>query len=372
MLNGKTLIELATAVTETAARKMDVVADSRNIELRITTQSQDVQPVAAKANVPTLIVNNDIRTDLSTHALNQITEHTGVPAKYAQRMLVSQPRLLEANVNTWLRDEPSLRMVRTLRETGIRGDMLRTRAFLSNRFHRMENDQLLAAVLPELLEAGNGIQVMSSELTDARMYIKVVFPKLEGEVKKGDLVQYGFTLGNSEIGSGALSISPFVYRLICLNGMTLSKDVDDTRMRRAHLGRQLEEGADYFTDETIRADDKALQLKIRDTMKAFMDAGRWQSVLARLQAAAATEHSIDPIKTVERIAELLVLPKEEHNAVLMNFIKDGDLSKWGMLNAVTAVANASDSYDRASELEVAGGRILALPDSDWRKLAKAA
>ena len=43
-----------------------------------------------------------------------------------------------------------------------------------------------------------------------------------------------------------------------------------------------------------------------------------------------------------------------------------------MLNAVTNLANDTDSYDRASELELLGGRILDLPANQWHEVAIAA
>lgn len=38
------------------------------------------------------------------------------------------------------------------------------------------------------------------------MYIKVVTPRLSFEVKKGDIVQGGIVLSNSEVGEGAVKI----------------------------------------------------------------------------------------------------------------------------------------------------------------------
>lgn len=37
------------------------------------------------------------------------------------------------------------------------------------------------------------------------------------EVRKGDIVQAGVMISNSEVGLGAVSIQPLVYRLVCTN-----------------------------------------------------------------------------------------------------------------------------------------------------------
>lgn len=366
MLKGKSLVELAQAVQATAERKMDVVADTRDMAFDVQEAVRQIGEKTEKVHTPRLAVR-DIQVQLTPHALGQLTTHASIPAKYADRMLRDAPALLSQNMNHWLQSEPSTRMVRMLRgEPNVTG-----RAVVSNRYHRMENESVLGAVLPEI-HGVDDIRIMSCELTESRLYLKVVFPSFDGAVKVGDIVQYGWILSNSEIGMGALNLAPFIYRLRCTNGMTGLHMIDESRLRKTHLGRALEEGIEYFSDETLKADDTALQLKLRDTLRAFRDPARWAAVLARLQAAANTVNAVDPVTTIERVAEMLVLPKPEQNAVLTNFIRDGDLSQWGLANAVTAVANESESYDRACELEHAGGRIISLNDSDWSRLAKAA
>ena len=45
------------------------------------------------------------------------------------------------------------------------------------------------------------------------MYIKAVSTRMEGQVRKGDIVRWGIALSNSEVGAGKLRIDPLVYRL---------------------------------------------------------------------------------------------------------------------------------------------------------------
>src|SRR5229473_2471491 len=48
------------------------------------------------------------------------------------------------------------------------------------------------------------------------------------------------------------------------------------------------------------------------------------------------------------------------------------LSQYGLINAVTRTAEDAKSYDRASELEMAGATVLDLKPTEWRDLALAA
>lgn len=361
MKNGKTLVELAQAVQDAASRKVDTVVDTRNLSVTVNPESTDKAVSLNVLNKP---------SPMTEHALGQVLEHTGVPAKYAERMRKEAPDLLETNVNAWFQRKPTSRLIRQMQN----GD-LNTRAFLSNRYRRMDHDKQLAAVLPELLEqiSSTNMEVVSTELTERRLYLKAVFPKFSGEVKKGDIVRWGFELQNSEIGEGRLTLIPFFDRLWCLNGATMQGIIDDLKLAKAHLGRKLEDGVlDYVSDEAIEADDKALSLVLRDTLRAYMDPSRWASVLATLREAAASTQVKDPIGAVAVVAKTLQLPKSEENEVLKNFLRDNDMTKWGMANAITRLANDDAvSYDRATELEALGGKIITLPASDWREITTA-
>ena len=66
------------------------------------------------------------------------------------------------------------------------------------------------------------------------------------------------------------------------------------------------------------------------------------------------------------------LTEKETEDTTLSFVKRGDYSKWGMVNAVTEIANTHKNYDRASELEGLGGRILTMGKSQWQEIALAA
>ena len=121
---------------------------------------------------------------------------------------------------------------------------------------------IATAVLP--LFAGNDqYEVMSCEVTENRLYLKVVNHRLEMEVRNGDIVQAGVMISNSEVGLGAVSIQPLVYRLVCTNGMV----VNDMGERRHHVGRQakaVEDSFALYSDETMEAEDKDLLIPLKD------------------------------------------------------------------------------------------------------------
>ncbi len=239
MKTGKTLSELAIELERQSETKKDYIASTESLEMTDTGE---------------MTLEGDTRQEfeIADHAHTQIAARLDIPAKYYQRMRSQAPELLAANVNGWFQQKPERRMVRTLD-----GQM---RAFLSERYRRLDNFDLASAVLPVLKEMGEGLKIVSTELTESKMYIKVINERLELEVKQGDVVQAGMVISNSEVGLGSLKVEPLIYRLICTNGMI----AQDYSQKRYHVGRNAESGEAYelFRDETIKADDRAFFLKV--------------------------------------------------------------------------------------------------------------
>ena len=145
----------------------------------------------------------------------QVASALGIPAKYYDLMQTQKPELLAENVNSWFADKPSSYMVRSM-DYGA-GQV--ARALLSERYRRIDNMEIATAVLP--LFAGNDqYEVMSCEVTENRLYLKVVNHRLEMEVCKGDIVQAGVMISNSEVGLGAVSIQPLVNRQLWMNPLS--------------------------------------------------------------------------------------------------------------------------------------------------------
>jgi hypothetical protein len=75
---------------------------------------------------------------------------------------------------------------------------------------------------------------------------------------------------------------------------------------------------------------------------------------------------------VEVTATRFGLNETERKSVLDHLIRGGDLSQYGLHNAITRTAEDLDDYDRASDFERFGGQIIELPANEWRQIAEAA
>lgn len=346
MKTGTSMNELAQRIMTEARSKKDYAMDTRNLSMTDDAKLRFDLVGDQRVLTPTRL------------CLDQIAGRVGIPSKYAERMRAEAPELLARNVNHWFAHKPEVRMLRTV-QNGVQ----EARAFLSNKYRPLDNYDLLNAVLPRMAAAG--FEIKSAELTETRLYVQAVTARVSGEVKVGDTVQAGVCLRNSEVGCGSIAVEPMLFRLVCLNGMVLP-----TAMRRHHVGRagdgEWNEGEAYevFSDDTRKLDDKAFWAKVNDVVADSVRPERFADNVKRLQDAAKVDTG-RPQDAVEVVQDKFGLGEEEAGNVLAHLAKGGDLSLYGLANAVTRAAQDCPSYDRAVELERFGGQVIELPKSVW-------
>lgn len=351
MKEGLSLQEMAAEIERQSKLKEDYLVDTRNLSL---------EPCGSEVY---LHMQDNNAASLEPLQVNQIAHrqigaHLKIPASYYDRMLENHPTLLATNVNSWLHREPSRRMLRTMGGTA--------RAFLSNRYRRIDNLDIAKVVLPIIGEI-KGARFESCQITENRMYLKVVNPRLEAEVVPGDIVQAGVIISNSEVGQGSVSIQPLVYRLVCSNGMI----VNDAQTRKNHVGRvnDTDEGFLLYSEETLMAEDKAFVLKIQDTVKAAVDEARFSQVVGLMQTAKQAAMNTQDVPGIVRLASRdFRITESEEAGVLQHLIEGKDLSLYGLSNAVTRYSQDVESYDRATELESIGYNILSMPARQWNRI----
>jgi hypothetical protein len=291
-----------------------------------------------------------------------LSDKLKIPYAYFERMREEQPVLLDRNVNTWLQSEDDRRMLRTLDG--------KVRAVLSDRYRRLDNFDLAESVLP-ILQQLPEVRFESVELTETRMYLKCITSRLTYEMAPGDVVQAGVVISNSEVGQGTLSVQPLLFRLVCRNGLIAA----DRTLRKTHVGRALgteDEGLQVFQDDTLRADDKAFFLKVRDVVQAAVSEATFRQTAQKLQKTLKIPLIGDPVKTVEVLAQRYTLNDAERSGVLRHLIAQADLSGYGLVNAVTHFSQELEDYDRATEFEALGGKLIELSAPEWKGLAEAA
>ena len=287
----------------------------------------------------------------------QVASTLSIPQKYYDLMQREKPDLLADNVNAWMESRDQNYMVRSLSGTA--------RALLSDRYRRIDNLEVAMAVLP-LFAGVPGMQVMSAEVSNLKMYIKVVDTRREA-VCVGDAVQFGVVVSNSEVGLGAVSVQPLVYTLRCTNGMV----VNSLGEKKTHVGRAakgLDDGWEVLSDEAKEAEDQAFLLRLRDIASAAFDEARQRMIIGKLEEAAGAKITGRVQNVIELTGKEYGLNQGEQDGVLKYLIEGGDLSLYGLSNAVTRYSQDVDSYDRASTLEGVGWQVATMAPALWREM----
>ena len=343
MKQGKTLSELGRELQRQRLNRQDFLADTRSLKM----QSDSL------GSTLLLSIDDHPRSfSVGEIAHQQIASRLNIPFRYYQKMQVYAPELLDQNVNTWFAQSPERRMIRVLDNS--------VRAFMSDRYRRLDNLELCAAVLPVINDMKSA-NIESCEVTPSHLYIKVVNRKLKAEVRVGDVVQAGFVVSNSEVGLGSLRVEPLVFRLICKNGLICK----DLAQKKYHVGRQVnlsdDSAYELYSDDTLAQDDKAFFMKVQDIVRAAVDETKFMFTVDKMREATQIPLDHNPVKSVELLADKFLLTENERGDILRQLFMAGDNSRYGLVNAVTSASKIAKSYERTTDLERIGGEILALP-----------
>lgn len=203
MKTGLTIKEMAQELLRQSKAKQDYLVNTGSLSLSV---ASDVPQLRVTEEGTDKIAPLDIRQT----AHRQLGTYLGIPQKYYELMRADAPELLAYNANYWFSQKNELRTLRTIDGCA--------RAFLSNRYRRIDNLDIASVTLPVIGELPEA-RFVSTQITDDFMYIKVVNPRLQADVVPGDVVQAGVIISNSETGLGSVTIQPLIYRLVCSNGM---------------------------------------------------------------------------------------------------------------------------------------------------------
>lgn len=350
MKTDLSLQELATTIHQQSQDKEDYVCNT--------------SAMAVSSDAKTIFLNNtDCEGfDINDHCHKQLAGALDIPRKYYNRMREDNPQLLSRNINSWFDEEPKNRMLRTMGGGA--------RAYLSDKYKRIDNDRVFSIISPVLSEISDVI-VESAAVTETRMWLKIVSPKTEREISVGDPIQAGMVITNSEVGDGAYDIQPFTKRLVCTNGMVVLDG--GVNMRTTHVGKKLNAGLQInYANDTIEKESEFLISKSRDIAKAIIEGDWFNDHIEKLRDAKTVEIEGRPSKAVGKLAKTFGLAEREQESVLEHFMRGGDFSKFGMAQAVTRTAEDIGSYERASAFEAMGSKVIDLPQHAWKSISLAA
>ena len=369
------LMSLMQKVADQAARSADYLAPTNDLQ---KTTSEDGAPqmvIEANHGEPTKIL------DINSVAFGQLANHADIDVRTAKRLQANYPAEFDALLNAHFSKEPKRKMLRTF--DGLQGNTSNEanrgilRAFVSDRFKTFDNANLLQSSLPQLMDSGARWRVVSADISERRMYLRLKSEVQTGTgANVGDLCANGIGLSNSETGSGSISVFQIFWTLACLNGMQTQN-----KNRTSHLTSARDTG-DWMllSDEAKAADNQALELKVRDLVGAYSSRLNFDEVLDQMRSAASDiieGEAVDVTEVVGNLGKVMSLSKKENASVLNGLMatigqsgveQDKPLSRATLVNAVTACAHRAD-VDDVDLWQARGGALLTMPKKDFNRIA---
>lgn len=361
MKTGLNIQQLAAEIQKRSEAKRDLVVPTSKIEMTVAGDDSIKLEVGGKEE---FAINNI--------AHGQIASYAEIPKPYYDRMLKDAPDLLAKNVNTWMHRNPEPRMLRTIAGTA--------RALLSDKYRPLENEDLAQAVLPPILDLG--LDIMSSQITDTRLYIKCVDPKVTRELqaiggKFGDgahnivrCLAPAITISNSEVGMGALAVLGGVYDGFCSNLASFG----ERSARKYHTGAKHAMSDDdtyaLLSDETRRKTDAATWAQIGDIVRGAFNQAKFDALCDKIAGTQAQKIDGDVVQVVKLASQRFDLNETVGASILKHLIEGADLSRFGLYNAMTRASQDVEDYDVATKLERDGAKIIELPATEWKVIAE--
>lgn len=382
--------DLADMLRDQHARKIDMVAPAGKIR-------SENGVLVVEGTEPILTDDGVTEGDgryLPTKVCDEgIAEKFGIPLAYVRRLRNDRPDLYDANVNGWLhgtRDvSPSGQGVNDAPSAmipGLSGDprsfLLRAfrgddgglgigRAFLSDKYSVMDNLDVLMASLSGVEAAGVAVEIDGCDLTERRMYVRISAPEVQAlaptllkgyrnpftgaEGAANPVVFAGFEISNSEVGVGAFSIVPRLVIQVCKNGMKIQKDA----LRAVHLGSRMDEGVIRWTEDTQQKNLALVTAKTRDAVATFLDVDYMTRVITGIEEQSGVQIA-HPIEVVQVIGKKLAFDQSVIDGVLDHFVKGGQTTAGGLMNAVTSWSQTIADADSAADLESQAMKVLEL------------
>lgn len=376
------LTDLVTILRDQHARKIDLVTPAANFGFR------DARLVIA--GVDPLLEDDGVTDPNGTYVPTapfdgDVADKLRIPVAYLRRMREERPDLYDVNTNGLLRGktrrsaagdveevytaDPRSFLLRLFR--GDEGEHGVARALLSDRYAPADNLDVLMATLDGIEAAGASAvcTVASADLTDRRMVIKVHAEQIAVEARDflrgyrspftgqtGDecpLMFAGFRITNSETGDGRFTITPEVTVKVCNNGMTISKDM----VAQTHLGGRLDAGVIRWSEDTERKNLEVVKAKTRDSVATFLSEGYLRRTVEALTVRAGEEVGTTR-EAVVALTKPLGYTEAQQDMILEQFVRGGQFTRGGVVNAITAASQTLTDGDAAHDMDLAATRLL--------------
>lgn len=245
----------------------------------------------------------------------------GIPLQYLKRC---PSEVQKYNLDHWIAKEKNDELL-------FRFDGNDVRVVFTSRYTPVDNFEILERL--DSLGYGPDTQVQCSVDSE---FMMLNIPEGKAFTVNGDRMKPGISISNSEVGIAALSLSAFILRLVCTNGMISATHVAE---KYKHISRRI---LDEFPDALGRVSQELASQKNR--------------FLISLHSKV-----VNPEATMKNLNRQFGLGKVEQEAVEWAWPQEAGDTMFHIVNTYTRAAQFEHLPSESSfKLQKTGGNILAM------------
>jgi hypothetical protein len=264
----------------------------------------------------------DERHTLRTVAQRSIAWRLGIPYNYLAKCPVD---LQAEQMNHWIKHEKREQLF-------IRFDDQQIRAVFSTRYRPTDNFEILARLdemgyTPDTkVQCSLDGEFMLLSIPDGRRQFKI----------NGDKMTPGISISNSEVGLASLSISAFILRLVCTNGMVAKTEISASyRHVSTKILTELPQVFEKVADGLGKQKDR-LKLSLESSVA-------------------------DPLMTIGNFNRQFALGEQEKSAVEWAWPQEAGETMFHVVNTYTrAAAMEGLPAESSFRLQRVGGEVLGM------------
>lgn len=333
--NFKSIEALRKELVRQREASQDLIVDTSCLSINSTRGS----------SVVCVATNNALhRFNLQPNAHKQLSEFLGIPYRYYQRLLLDKPKLFDDTINALLTTNHQKRLLR-ITDGNIK-------AFLSDRYKPLNSIHLLDRLQLELSQQV-GYQMVDMAIEDGSFVVKMVNRGKKAEVA-GSTFYSGVVVINDETGNGSVRVQPSLFKL---KGKTWVIS-GEHMYKKHHLGKQITTDRDYYVFEQTLSEESTCFASAVKRASDALQGENFDLMVNQLRKAQQIDVRQNPIKIVEVLTDKYMLTKQDKAAVLMHYIKNGNMTIYGLINALSCAAKDNNSCLSAVKLERIGGLLL--------------
>jgi hypothetical protein len=280
--------------------------------------------------------NDELRSVGATpHALSQFCNKIGVPTRYMDKCIQSgRLELASDNINSWLEDYNKNLFIREY-DNKMRG-------VLSDRYSVLDTPDILDSVLGNVIE-DNQYKVKGYFLTPERFHARLI--QREPMKVAGEDLFAGIQIDSSDVGRSILTAKFFIYKQVCTNGLVVSKG-GGMLFQQKHVGITKDEFFNGFNNSM-----SSIPILIENAETVIGTALNEKTYESVFHNQKEMDNLVNSLKIKTKLSD------EGVTKVIDTMESTYAPTKWGLINAITQVAQ-DYTLERRLELESIAGDLL--------------